>query len=381
MAIQFPNNPTLNDTYVYNSITWTYNGTAWTKSGAGGGGASLPSQATNSGKFLTTDGTTASWGVVSVTAAAVSDQANSSTGYFDLPTGTTAQRPVTAADGYTRFNTDLSAVELYYNNLWNSIAYVRPGYAASYPATSATQLAQIGVTVNGNYWITIDGTATQCYVDFALAGGPYILAMVTASTGTVYDYDSTVWTNTTGGATTALDPNSDTNQVHKAFYSLSTTRTGLALHQPSSLYFHYLDHAAGSARNLANSSTPPTSATPNGTTIAANNIIPAASPARALGWYTAITAAGYTAQSNGATYYRYGYSHGTPDPTGFGYCRFGFTADLDSSDSRDRGIGIGIKNAGSGAVGSFSASAGRWDYNDGSSVYKNNLRGYLYIKN
>ena len=110
-------------------------------------------------------------------------------------------------------------------------------------------------------------------------------------------------------------------------------------------------------------------------------MIPANSPARALGWWTAITDAGYTAQSNGSTYYRYGWAHGTPDPVQFGYCRFGFSADLDSSDSRDRGIGIGIKNNGGGPVGSFSASAGRWDYNDGTTGYKNNLRGFLYVKN
>jgi hypothetical protein len=376
MAISFPSNPTLNQTYTHNSITWTYNGIGWTKKAASS--SSLPTQTNNSGKYLTTDGSSTSWGTISVTPAAISDQPNSSTGYFDLPMGTTLQRPGTAADGYTRFNTDLSAVELYYNNMWNSIAYVRPGYSAGYPATSATQLATLGVTLSGNYWITIDGTATQCYVDFSLAGGPYILAMVTASTGTTYGYDSTVWTSTSGGLTTALNPASDTDQVHKAFYSLSTTRTGLALYQPSSAYFHYLDHSAGSARNLANSSTPPTAVTPNSTTIAANNIIPSASPAKAVGWWDAITAAGYSAQSNGTIYYRYGYAHGTPDPSTYGYCRFGFTADQDSSDSRDRGIGIGIKNGGDGPVGSFSASAGRFDFSNGS---KNNLRGYLYIKN
>jgi hypothetical protein len=123
MAISFPSNPTLNQTYTHNSITWTYNGTAWTKS-SGSGGASLPSQAANSGKFLTTDGTSASWGTLSVTPTAVSDQANSSTGYFDLPMGTTAQRPVSPPNGSTRVNSTTNTFEIYYNDMWSTIATV-----------------------------------------------------------------------------------------------------------------------------------------------------------------------------------------------------------------------------------------------------------------
>ena len=325
------------------------------------------------------NGYTGSAGPSSVTA--INNQQNTGTGALGLPVGTTAQRPATAYDGYARFNTNTLAFELYYNTVWNAIAYAAPGYSAANPATSATQLTTYGISVNGSYWINIGGTAMQCYVDFALAGGPYILVMVAASTGTTYDYDSTVWTNTSGGVTTALDPTSDTNQVHSAFYQLSTTRTGMAMYQPSSTYFHYLDHTAGTARANANSATPPTAIAPTGATIAANNIIPATSPARALGWWNSITAAGLTAATNGATYYRYGYAHGEPVPAIFGYLRFGWTADQDSSDSRDRGMGMGLKNAGGGPVASFSASCGRFDYNDGSTAYKNNLKGYLYIKN
>ena len=298
-----------------------------------------------------------------------------------LAVGTTAQRPASPTNGAIRINTTTYAVEVYFDGYWYSIAQVGLGKNAANAAASATALQNAGITTNGAYWINISGTPIECYVDFTLAGGPYILVMVAASTGTTYDYDGAVWTNTTGGVTTALDPTSDTNQVSAAFYTLSTTRTGLALRNPSTSYFHYLDHTAGTPRALANGATPPSTASPNGTTIAVNNIIPATSPARALGWWAAITDAGYTAQTNGGTYYRYGWAHGTPDPSQFGYVRFGFSADLDSSDSRDRGIGIGIKNAGGGPVGSFSASAGRWDYNDGNTGYKNNLRGFLYIKN
>ena len=75
----------------------------------------LPSQTDNSGKFLTTDGTDASWATINVspTPANVSDQANASTGYFDLPAGTTAQRPGSPGSGMVRFNTDDGNPEWY----------------------------------------------------------------------------------------------------------------------------------------------------------------------------------------------------------------------------------------------------------------------------
>jgi hypothetical protein len=49
----------------------------------------------------------------SVTPAAVSDQNNTSTGYFDLPTGTTAQRPASPVAGMIRFNTTKDKYEVY----------------------------------------------------------------------------------------------------------------------------------------------------------------------------------------------------------------------------------------------------------------------------
>jgi len=91
MAIQFPSSPTLNQLYTYNSINWTYNGTGWTKAST----------------VLAPD--------------KISDQTNTSTGYFDLPTGTTAQRPVTANTGMVRFNTTIGALEQYNGTAWITI--------------------------------------------------------------------------------------------------------------------------------------------------------------------------------------------------------------------------------------------------------------------
>ena len=46
------------------------------------------------------------------------DQSTSSTGFFALPKGTTAQRPSSPQNGYTRYNTTLSYVEYYTGGSW-----------------------------------------------------------------------------------------------------------------------------------------------------------------------------------------------------------------------------------------------------------------------
>jgi hypothetical protein len=69
-----------------------------------------------SGQALTSDGDGSfSWTTIttSVTPADVSDQNNTSTGYFDLPVGTTAQRPGSPTVGMVRYNTTESAYEVY----------------------------------------------------------------------------------------------------------------------------------------------------------------------------------------------------------------------------------------------------------------------------
>lgn len=62
--------------------------------------------------------------IPSVTPTAVSDQANSSTGYFDLPTGTTAQRPGSPNTGYVRYNSDNSGIEFYDGSNWKQLEVI-----------------------------------------------------------------------------------------------------------------------------------------------------------------------------------------------------------------------------------------------------------------
>lgn len=250
------------------------------------------------------------------------------------------------------------------------------------PATSASELQSYGITTNGNYYLNIGtaNTTIQAYVNFTYAGGPYVLVMQVKNSGTEWAYDSTIWTsNTSAGSTLAIDPSSNTNQISQAFFSLRTNRTGMAVHQDIPEYFNFIDHSTANCFALAQGAGGTlTSITPNGSTVSANLNITGSTASIANGWFNGAAAGGFTKNNLGSTYYRYGWQHGVPDPSGYGYVRFGWSADLDSSDSRDRFLGIGIKNGGSGPLGSFSASAGGGNYSTGET---DNIRMFLYVKN
>lgn len=69
-----------------------------------------------------------------VAPSAVSDQTNTSTGYFDLPAGTTAQRPASPAAGMVRYNTTTGEPEWYDpagSGQWLGF-YKGPNYAIEY---------------------------------------------------------------------------------------------------------------------------------------------------------------------------------------------------------------------------------------------------------
>jgi len=70
--------------------------------------------------------------VTAVTPSQVSDQANTSTGFFDLPVGTTAQRG-SPTSGAIRFNSDTPGYEGYNGSAWGSLG------GGNGPAFSATR--------------------------------------------------------------------------------------------------------------------------------------------------------------------------------------------------------------------------------------------------
>ena len=106
----------------------------------------LPSQTGQAGEYLQTDGTTATWELV--TGGAEYDSATASTGYFDLPAGTTAQRPSTPLMGNVRYNTDLEAMEQYSGAAWVKFAGANPTISGISPV-SFDGSAGVSITVSG----------------------------------------------------------------------------------------------------------------------------------------------------------------------------------------------------------------------------------------
>lgn len=118
------------------------------------------------------------------------------TGAFELPYGTTLERPVTGLDnGAIRYNTDLSVIEGYVANSWNPLATgstsitltgdVTGTGTSPVTTTLATVNANVGTfavtTVNGKGLVTAASNLTG---DVTSAGGATTLATVNADVGT-----------------------------------------------------------------------------------------------------------------------------------------------------------------------------------------------------
>ena len=128
-----------------------------------------PTGTPDSTKFLRGDN---SWQVVAVTPTAVSDQSNTSTGYFDLPAGTTAQRPSSPNVGYIRYNTTLGFVEQYTPDGWQGIA--PPPTISNCSPSSYNGEQGTAITINGS---SFDSTATVKFI--TAQGNEYTAASVT----------------------------------------------------------------------------------------------------------------------------------------------------------------------------------------------------------
>ena len=113
------------------------------------GFGSTPTYGT-SGQVLTSGGSSASptWSTVAVTPAAVSDQTNTSTGAFGLPSGTTAQRPSSPANGYMRYNTTTSSIEAYIGGNW--IVVKQSAYLIEYIVVSGGGAGGGAASLNTN---------------------------------------------------------------------------------------------------------------------------------------------------------------------------------------------------------------------------------------
>jgi len=155
MAINFPTSPSVNDIHTSGDMSWKWNGTSWEATITTS--IPIPSQSGQAGEFLTTDGTTMTWEPVVTNPY---DTATTSTGYFDLPAGTTAQRPGTPATGNLRLNTTTLSAEIYNDGSWIGFAGSTPTISSIGPTTAA----ETGTTV------TVTGTNFQAGAVVKLIG-------------------------------------------------------------------------------------------------------------------------------------------------------------------------------------------------------------------
>jgi hypothetical protein len=109
--------------------------------------------------------------VTSSTPAGVSDQANTSTGYFDLPTGTTEQRPGTVTAGAIRFNTQTNYLEMYSGTAWINLQYVGLMTATSSGATVTTSGNYKTLTYTSTGSFTLTEAPTGSIIEVLLVGG------------------------------------------------------------------------------------------------------------------------------------------------------------------------------------------------------------------
>ena len=158
------------------------------------------------------------------TPAAVSDAANSSTGYFALPAGTTAQRPGSPAAGYARMNTTTGSVEFYDGTNWistnliptiNSITgtiYAGVATTLTLSLTNATDTIDVKYYEGGTLLATDAGvtvtsgsaTSTVPSAVYGQTGGDTITIQITNQDGTPSSnsVNKTVTATPTGGTIT-----------------------------------------------------------------------------------------------------------------------------------------------------------------------------------
>jgi hypothetical protein len=111
--------------------------------------------------------TTALGNVPPVTPTQVSDQANTSTGYLDLPSGTIAQRPSSPNSGYTRYNSDTGTIEFYDGTAWISTNLIPDITSISgnlYAGMSSTLTLNVANTTdNIDVEVSYNGSVVKTY--------------------------------------------------------------------------------------------------------------------------------------------------------------------------------------------------------------------------
>jgi hypothetical protein len=191
--------------------------------GAGATGATGPTGAS---------GATGATGPSSI--IAISDQNNTSNGYISIPSGNTAQRPESAANGYVRYNTTLSTVESYVNGFWRSLTdYIVPNAPTiGAVANTAPNTVSVAYTAPAS-----DGGSTILYYTATSNPGGITGTLSQATSGTIsvsglanntsYVFTVTATNRAGAGAASANSASITTYNVPGAPTSVSAANTGV----------------------------------------------------------------------------------------------------------------------------------------------------------
>jgi hypothetical protein len=123
-------------------------------------------------------------GTGTIAPALVSDQDNTSTGHFDLPAGTTAQRPSTPNTGYIRFNTSLNLTEYWDGATWKAID-APPVIASVSPTSISDTASSVEIVISGQGFSTSGATVVAIGQDLSqIPAGTVIVNSTTTITAT-----------------------------------------------------------------------------------------------------------------------------------------------------------------------------------------------------
>jgi hypothetical protein len=129
--------------------------------------------------------------------AALKNTTINDTGFLSLPSGNTAQRPVSPATGMIRYNTTDRKVECYINGDWygvvvQAILPVTSGLVGWYDATKWDGSSWLDSSGSGNHATTIRGAISQTTTDYTSLGAQSTFTSLSGNTSAGIQFPNTI---------------------------------------------------------------------------------------------------------------------------------------------------------------------------------------------